>query len=341
MKRLNRIAARVAMPMVLKDQLKTLDDLADLSDNIEDMVDMFGRHFRIAARLDTDVKSQFELLKKAQKGLEAAQNTQKYLEMVLREYPDDKTALRATKDAMVMVKRFQKHEQDARKVVSTISKKEMPPALAKYAGSVVRALKARLVDPKALRVIPWQKKDYRGGIQYQMVVKIPAPELNLNRGVYSLSLVESTSTNEGPGVDRGSGYPKMETPKQVADRMAEVLIGWPGLKGETDAIAEREETARGVQSAMNSAIRRMRPWMQEDAEVETGNARVHGSYRSTLPKEGDRDSGHDRYRDMVDDEIKKFKSVIEPLLKPYAKAIKNVEYYDGEKSWIYVSVDLK
>ena len=82
--------------------------------------------------------------------------------------------------------------------------------------------------------------------------------------------------------------------------------------------------------------------MEEYAEVETGTTRVRGSYRSnSLPKDGAYAVGENRYEDMVDNEIKNFKKQLEPMLKPYAKSIKNVEYYDGEKSWIYVDVDLK
>jgi len=343
MKRLDRIAAKVTAAVTMKDVLKNLADLDDLSDNIEDMVGMFGRHFKVAARMDTDVDSQLELLKKARNGLEAAKNTQKYLEEVLKEYPDDKTALRAIKDAMAMVKRFEKHEKDARKVISIISKKEMPPALVKFASSVARALRAKLEDPKSLKVIPWQQKT-RGGIEYQMVVVVPVPGhhiLNISRDEWRVELVESTDSADGPMVKFGWNLEKATT-REVAKRMTNALSGWPGLKGEESAIAAREEIAKGVASALNSAIARMRGFDDSKAEISDGNTRIEASYRSNyLPKEGAQDVGSDSYYHMVQEEIDRFKKQVEPLLKPFAKAIKDVYYDDSEKSWVYVQVGLK
>jgi len=339
--KIDRIAAKVMTSGVLDQALRNLSDLDELSNNIDEMVDTFGMHFRVAG-IDPEVKTQFDLLSKAKNGLQAAKNTLQAIEGVLRAYPDDKTALRAQKDAQTMVSRFERHELDARKVVSTLSKKALPPALKKYAATVVRAIKARLVDPSILKVIPWQQSDYRGGMQYQVVIKIPAPGTRYQNGVYVLTLAESTAQPEGPGVVRGiGGHPAIETPRQVADKMAEDLKGWPGLKGEEQAISGRQQAAAGIASALNSAITRMRPWMHEKAEITNGNTEVSGSYRSGLPKEGESSVGEYAYRDMVDEEIANFKKVFEPLLRPYQSSVKKVQYYDGEKSWIYTTVRLK
>jgi hypothetical protein len=335
MSRFHRIAARVALPVVLKEQMRNLADLEDLSENIDDMVDMFGRHFKAAVRIDTDVESQFELLRKAKNGLDAAKQTQKTLGIVLKEYPDDKTALRAMKDAMTMVKRFERHEKDARKVISTISKKQMPPSLVKYANSIARAMKAKLVNPRALRVVPWQQKAYRQGVLYQVVIILPTP--GYHQADYRVTVEEGTDSKDGPQV-KNQGH---LTPKKVAETMADVLRGWMGLVGEESAIASREEIARKVALAVNDAMNRMRPMGMEQAEVGTGNANVRAAYRSDLPKEGAHDVGYDQYQDMVDEEIGRFKKVVEPLLRPYSKAVKDIKYYDGEKSWIYVDVGLK
>lgn len=328
--------------MVVRDVMKTLQDLDELSDNIEDAVETFNLHFRVAAAVDTDVDSQFALLRKAVDGLEAAKQSQQALQKVEKQFPEDKTVQRALKDADVMIRRFERHEADARKVIKALSQKTMPEGLKKYAQSVARIVKSKFEDPKALLVIPWQTKDYKGGRIYQVVLVVKGVEGNLN-GDVKMTLAENTNSREPAGVAEGWGARIAQmSPKEAAAQMLEQLRGWAGLKGAGEAQAKRDVIAQGVLSAIKSAMRRMSAWDFTGPELERGGMHVSGSYRSNyLPKEGAQDVGYEHYRDMVDEEVGKFRKVLDPLLKQYASGIKNVEYYDGEKSWVYVDVELK
>lgn len=88
---------------------------------------------------------------------------------------------------------------------------------------------------------------------------------------------------------------------------------------------------------------------QDDPDVTSQEFRAKGrqltrmvsySYRSDLPKEGAYDVGYSRYEEMVRDEIRGWRSILDPHLAPYRSSIKNVRVYDGEKSWIYTDIEL-
>jgi hypothetical protein len=323
---------------ILRRVQKTLNRLDDLSDNIEDAVETFSLHFRVAS--DTDVKSQFELLSKAREGLKAAHQARKSLERVSSQYPEDKTVQRALKDADVMIRRFQRHEADARKVIQALSKKAMPPGLTKYAQSVARIIRGKFNDPKALKIIPWQQDHYKGGVVYQVNFRVlDVGELGMN-GVVNLMLGEWTNSREPAGVMDGFQVKQM-SPKQAAEHLLDRLRGWPGLKGAEAEIEKRDAVVQDVSSAMKRAFGAMRPWMQNDPETRRGGTTVHGSYRSTLPKDGARAVGEYAYDRMVEEEIESFKKVFEPLVKPYMGSIRGISYYPSEKSWIEIEVRLK
>jgi len=46
------------------------------------------------------------------------------------------------------------------------------------------------------------------------------------------------------------------------------------------------------------------------------------------------------YDRMVEDEIKRWHAVLDPLLKPYEKSIRRVQVNSGEKSWIHTYIDM-
>ena len=339
--RMSNIARRLeadASKGLLKGLLRTLGTLDELADNIDDTIGTFSMHFQ--AGLDPEVDGQFVVLKKAQDGIQSAYRVQKEVQQILTNFPEDKTVQRAVKDADVMIKRFTRQIGQAQKVVQTLSKKAIPPALKKFSQSVVRIIRSKLEDPKALEVIPWQKKDYPSGVMYQVILRVDGRNSDgLKR---EITLTENTTSAEGPGVVFGSyGTPTSMSPKQAAQKMLEALKGWSGLKGETDAIANREKIAKGVSNAIDTAISRKSPWMKDDAKISSGNTRIKGSYRSDLPKEGESDVGYSTYRDMVERETDNFKKILEPLLAPYRQAIVRINYGDGEKSWITVMVELK
>jgi hypothetical protein len=110
---------------VLKSIYKGLDNLDKLSENIEKSVKMFFRHFKAA--VSPEVRKQTELLNKAIDGIREANKMLESTEQLAKEYPGDKDVEKALKDIRAMLKRFESLEKSTRKVVTTISKKEVPP----------------------------------------------------------------------------------------------------------------------------------------------------------------------------------------------------------------------
>lgn len=324
---------------VVRNVQKTLDDLDELSDNIEDAVETFNLHFRVAAEIDTDVDSQFDILKKTKVGLNSAKGAQRELAHVLNFFPEDKAVQRAMKEVEVMIRRFERHEAAARKVIQALSKKALPDGLKKYAQSVARIVKAKFQNPKDLEIVPWQQKDYKGGITYQIAL-IVRDVKSVNGGVVKFILAEDTSKREPAGVLSGGFRIEQMSAKDAAAQMLDKLRGWPGLKGAEETSAKRSKVEWGVKEVLSKTIRSMSNHGIEAPDVY--NLTVNAAYRSTaLPKEGASDVGMYRYEQMVDEEVKKCKKVLIPLLKPYMDGIARVRVYDGEKSWIYISVELK
>jgi hypothetical protein len=320
----------------LRKSLKLLEDLEELSDNIEDAIDTFSLHFRVAS-IDLEVKNQMELLRKSRNGLKAAKDAKYQLEKVYASFPEDKTAKRALNDAEVMIRRFLRLESQAGKIISQLSKKTMPPALVKYASTIVRMLKGKLMDPKTIKVKPWQYDGWQGGVIYQMVIDI---QRGGDLGKIRFELSEDTGSRDGPGFQTGSISNKQMSPKEVLAEMLERLSGWKGLKSEQTI--DRTGITAGIVSALNSALRSMSAWDSGQATIERNGMEVEASYRSNnLPKEGAYDVGASSYDDMVDKEISQFRKAIERSLGSLMKHVKKIDIDDGEKSWIYVTVTLK
>jgi hypothetical protein len=323
----------VAQPPSLRDLQKELEVLDELSDNIEDEIDTFSLHFKVAAQVDPEVKGQLDLLKKAREGLKKAEQVKSTLATLVESFPEDKTAKRSLNDADVMIKRFKRLESQASKVIGQLSKKQMPPALKKYADTIVGMLKRKVVDPKTVTVKPWQQSYWGGDVVFQMVIFVdPGPSEKKAR----FELEENTGKREGPQFNKRS-----MSPKEVVDSIVETLRGWKGLKSEQGV--DRMGVAQDIANILNRVIRSWRTaWDTEPAEIQRGGLTVMAAYRSqNLPKEGAYDVGEAAYRDMVEDEIGDFSSLVTRKLAPYKSAIKNMEFDDGEKSWIYVYVHLK
>jgi hypothetical protein len=311
----------------------------------------FSHHFKLAKVMNPEVNSQLEALKKAQQGFKTALAVQEKVNNILGLYPDDKTAQRAAKDADVMVRRFQRHAESARKIIVRITKKDMPPALKKLMGAVSAGIRRRLVDTKKLQVIPWQvtksrylRGGYRGrqveGVEYQVIFRIDDDKFPGHNNRQEMTLTESTLLSFGPFIEMYDPKGATTTREAVAHFVAK-LDGWPGMKGETEAISGRATTAKGVARALNSAIARMGGWMSEKAEISADNKDIEGSYRSDLPKEGAYDVGEYEYERMVDAEIKNWRKVLDSELRSYTSKIKRIDVSDGEKSWIYTTITLK
>ena len=344
----------------LADVMRTLQKLEELSENIADVTDSFEMHFRTAGALSPEVTSQLDTLKKATAGLKAAEEALKSVQSIMAAFPTDKTAQRVLKDAQTMVDRYKRLKRSAIDMMHTLSKKTMPPALKAAAAKITPILKGLLTDPSKMQIIPWQNEVLTGdygsrieGVQYLVAYRVTRTRDNedlqhdhdappTKTWDVDLNLFESTVGTSG--VLFSTSVKRTGVPFQVKDAVAafkELLDGDPLLKGEAEANASRKPTAEAIKSALNSALRRMSAYDMEEAEASSDGREVKGAYRSELPKEGARSVGEDDYDDMVQDEIARWKKVLDPHLKPYLGSIKEVRSYDGEKSWIYTEIYLK
>ena len=356
---MSKIAQRVAeqwlrkcaAPATLQMVLQELANLQELSDNLTDIEDQVSQTFRMAKTLDPEVVSQLDTLKKAIEGLRQAQATEKAIAEILKHYPEDKTALRAAKDAAVMIKRFEKHAAEARKIINRLSKKEMPPALKKMSDSLARMLQGRLVNPKDLKVTWWQEsaEEYRTrqkGIRYLVLFRVSHPFAD-NEGVRGVGLSESTLQ---PGVfsvsvHYGGGYsatafssnPQPTTAKAEVAKFLEALKGSPLVKGEQDRTKVRVELAKRIFADIDNIWSRMyrgdaRGDMDPKGLEMTFEARVlpHNSYY-----------GSNEIDAALDDESAKATKALSSVFQGYKDAIKSHDFSSGEKGWMYLNLNLK
>lgn len=327
-----------ATPAMLRVVLQELENLQELSDNLTEIEDQVHQTFKMAKAIDPEVKSQFDVLKKAIEGLKQAQATGKAVAIILKHYPEDKTAQRAAKDAAVMIKRFQKHEAEARKIISRISKKEMPPALKKMSASLARMLQARLTDPKALQVTWWQEeeKDYRTGqegVKYLVSFRIPA-----NERMSGVGLAEST---QKPGVypaDDRTFYSneKPTTAKAEVARFLENLKGNPLIKGEGDRTKARVQAATQLYDDIKySWDRNYRGDARSEMDPKglsmefTNRSIPHDSYAS-----------HYEVEDGLKDESRTIMQWLGPILARYKGMVKNHSFEASEKGYMTLYIDM-
>ncbi len=212
--------------------------------------------------------------------MKSAQQVAKSVEEILKFFPEDKTALRAKSDAEVMIKRFQKHEADAHKIIETLSKKVLPETL-KMAKAAAKLIEERLVNPDHLRIIPWQSDVFKA-VVFQMVFTIdrkadPPPPQSAK-----LILEEDTGKTVGPMIYGQFGQSKPATARDFADAFLKNLQGWRGLKGEGEAIDGRKAIAEQIKRALDSAMGRLRYSDLEGATISHDNREIEASYRSAL-----------------------------------------------------------
>lgn len=346
------------LPLVASDAsdasalLDQLDQLAALDGTLTAIEDSFAMHYRTASELRPQVVSHADAMKKAMAGLEQAQKILEAAQAIVDAFPEDKTAGRAEADANTMVARFTRHEAEARKIIRTLAQKQMPPALKAAAAKVKAAASKLLVDPDQLQVIPWIQPHtaYIPGrygqasnletVLFSVVFRIEGIE-NAHRDRFQVELRE-TPVGE-PGVKFFSEFntSAYTGPEQALEIMRRTLAGWPGMKGEADAISARAPTAAAVVRALDAAISRMRAWDSNPVRTTNGGLVVEGAYRSGLPKEGPLEVGSSRYDEMVREEIANWRRVLDPYLAPHMAGIKDVRVHDGKKSWIYTRITLK
>jgi len=266
----------------------------------------------------------------ARKQVEAAKTS---LEAALRALPTDKAIPAILKSLEKVFKDFDRDIEVARKIIRTDSKTSLSEPLKKLSAAITRGIKAQLVDPKNLKVIPWKE---RGDLM--IVWRVTDPGVPNHNKKAEVSIVESQGHIL---LRRGYNTDPVKSPKQVVEAFLDQLQGWPGVKGEENKNAIRKIHAEQIATALNLALRRMGGYDLNKAEISRNLREVEGAYRSDLPKEGAYETGEYEYQRMVENEIGAFRKVLDAALKPYMKDIKDIRVDDGEKSWIYASIELK
>lgn len=350
-----RVASRWlnAAPSAM-ELLRELGELEELSDNLSEMEDAVAFNFKLAA-MDTEVESQFDMLKKARSGVAKAKEIMKSAQEIAAMFPEDKTATRAVKDADVMLRRFERHEANAAAIIRRLSKKQAPPALIKAAKSLEGSLKRMMVDPKHLNVVPWQSttRDYRtnrNGVLYKFVFKITDPEFKggaYNSGGTIIVLSQSTLTKEGVLFSDTEDSFRDKKPFSLKDAKAMALEntqGWAGIKGEGEATAKRESVAKNIARTLEQVLGRWGDGLDEP-EFRKGyrivDVGVKAGYHR-IPKDGAWGVDEYRYEQMVDETVAELQKVAERAVAAYKNDIKSVKAWNsGEKSWCSVEVELK
>lgn len=278
------------------------------------------------------------LFKRAKNAHEAAKNAVSWLDSVLKEFPDDKAAMRAKSEVEILLRRYEKIQNDTLQALDSLSVKEMPKELLAFGREVAKELQGRLVNPKDVSA--------RSGVYDAYTRKGMVPSYYISffvHGVQGLSYIDHYEGRIVSNLGNRFLDGKALSPSQFADKFVEVLRSWPGLKSETPAVQnQRADFAARVRAALKAAILKSGGYEKGEVTEERGGMVISAEYRSNnLPKGGASDVGEYEYDEMVEREIARFKKIVEPLLAPLMGGIKNVEYYDGEKSWVTVSVELK
>jgi hypothetical protein len=253
----------IAKPVqTTQDALNTLYLLDELADNIEEVTSTFNLHYRTAAAVSTEVKSQFAALGKANAGLVAAKNVVNSLKEIVKTFPDDKTAIRGMKDAETMLKRFTKLKQEASDMLQKISKGEMPDSLKKLGAASAKLIQERLVDPKSLQILYWQSDIVRDAT-FDIIFRVKT-----DGGPVEVKLTESTGETTGPRLRSSYGtiHPPVE-PKQVASELFKLLKGWSGLKGEPEKNVERHSVGDVIKIILSNFARQQSSTYDDKVDV--------------------------------------------------------------------------
>jgi hypothetical protein len=332
---IRRVAARHVAAPQLRNILKELADLEELDENINEVLDTFRSNFKMAAAIDPNVDSQLDARKKATEGLRKARQVAEAIQGILEHFPEDKTALRAAKDAAVMIKRFERSMTQTAKMVRRLSKKQMPPSLAKAANSAARMLRKFLVDPKALEIVPWQGvaenwETKVKGVRYTATLRTWAPSMKALDIVISLSTVDDKGVRlTQPGYRGTEPYDK----NKVKEYFLEGMAGNPLLKGEGDRNSERLNAAPEIARQMNRYGERHGDTYNRDPEISKDGREIQMSFRT------DYDAAN--YGQYEDPDFPDFVPGMVQQLSGYKNLIKSIEGDYSEKGWYYITVMLK
>lgn len=325
----------------LRKLMQELDALEELDANLNGVIEVFDASMKMAAKINPEATSQFEVLNKARKGIKSAEAIQKNIQAILDVYPEDKTAQRALKDASTMIARFKRTEKKAAAVVRRISKKEAPPALRKATASTKRALTKLLVDPSILQVLPWQgvthewvaSRGYRSdqrveGVEYQTVFRFPLE----NQKSHDIILFQSTLNDKGVMM-KGSngGMAQKWSLQEVTKWFLNMMKGSPLLKGEGDRNAQRAKVAPEIARAMEQYANRVGDTYRRPAEI--NGTQIDMSTRT--------DYDYADYGQYEEPDFPDFSPGLIKALKPWAQYIASYNGGYSEKGWYEFGVVLK
>jgi len=347
-----KVANRYLKAVSIEEDLPTLEkallNLENLDMTLTAIEDTYNDHMtgKVASVDIPDVgpyvTSQLESLTKSQEGLKAALQIEASVKQILVMDPENKTAQRTATDAATMVKRFKKHEEEARAMIRDIAKKKTPPALKKMGDAVLKILKTRLVDPESVTMIPWvdpKTHFYTGGsmspkigVGYLLVFSFPGVE-KANRP----TLVESTISNIGVELIYSNTSTPATDPKIVTDLIVKYLGEWNGIKGKAEEGAGRAELAKTVLGIMESMGRRLGEIRRDESEVLDNNRNLSVTFRTNLRTEnyGEYD---DEWQEIVSRE---YTQPLKKALASYMDKIKSVGVENNEKGYWSFYVTLK
>jgi hypothetical protein len=326
--------------------LDNLSDLAELTENAQEIIDGFNLHYasgRVAG-MDPQIASEYAILTKVIEGQKLADQTVKAMENLVKLFPEETKYAKALADARKMLEKLAKQVDASKKIIRTFAKKVAPKALTDLSKKIEAKIKSRLVDPSQVETFFTQSADYQGNVESFFVVKALVGGSDLRpAALWVKELVTGT-----PGItmsaafDGGGPYGGWEpaTVEGALETFLESVKGWKNVKGEAESQSARSGTAKSIASAIDGVTRRLSSYGQDAATVSSDFRRVEGAYRSSLPKEGAYSVGEYRYDRMVQEEISRARKSVDAALAPYKSQIANVRLYGGE-SWIYIEVTLK
>lgn len=321
----------------------------DAADPKSDTASRVADRFRKVAEGDfQSVEGQIRRLMEAVRHMETAKTA---MGNVLSQLPEDKGALKIQKDCETQIKRMNKEMEDLRKQARSIAEKTIAPELKKLAADVVKAVRAQLVDPKKLQVIPWQTEvTIQGASRYDRATRAQVPAILLridDPGLGHDKRRQLVLYREPSGVLRAPmpgyyGEPvPAPPPKEIAAAFIKLLGTWDGVKGLSDQRAKWKATADKIKPLFESALSRLGSYGSDGVEVSADGRTLSGSYRSSLPKEGDHGIDEYEYDEMVKREYARADKGLDSALGHMKSEIDKISRHVGDKGWIEISIHLK
>lgn len=327
--------------------LDNLADLAELTENAQEIIDGFNLHYasgRVAG-LDPQIASEYQILTKVTEGQKLADQTVKAMENLVKLFPEETKYAKALADARKMLEKLTKQLDASKKIIRTVAKKVAPKALTEFSKKLEAKVKSKLIDPSQIETFFTQGADYRGNVEGFFVVKALVAGTELQPVALWIKEQVAGTPGVSMGVAFGQGRQPYEwktaTVEGAVEMFLEAVKGWKNVKGEAESQSARSGAAKSIASAIDGVTRRLSYIGQDAAKISPDFRRVEGAYRSSLPKEGAYSVGEYEYERMVADEIARARKKVDDAIAPYKRQIADVRIYDGEKSWIYIEVTLK